>query len=218
MIYIYKITDKTNEKCYIGQAKDVFARWNIHCKPESCAKMEISRQIQSKGIHNFSFEVVEMVDADSADESEIKWIAHYDSFYNGYNKTKGGTDHYLSMRLKCSKEEIVDYWDSNPYESCRAVAKHFNLHHNTVVEILKEFNRPLTHGKQRVVIRNEKTKECFEFVSRSEGAKFILESEQLDYEVRTIQKKLSRCLRFEHYTVVEYYKSKGEEIVHPHQK
>ena len=161
MNYIYKITDKTNGKCYIGQAKNVFSRWSTHCKPESADSMEISRQIQEKGVENFTFEIIEMVSEDEVDQAEIKWIAYYDSFYNGYNQTKGGKDHYLFMRLDVSKEEVVKYWDEHPFESCREVAAVFKIHHQTVNAILKEFDRPITHGKQRVVIRNEKTKEYF---------------------------------------------------------
>lgn len=216
MSYIYKITDKTNNKCYIGQAKDVFTRWSTHCKAESASYMEVSRQIQDKGINNFTFEILEIVKDEEADEAEIKWIAHYNSFYEGYNKTKGGKEHYLFMRLDFPKEAVVEYWDNNPYESCRAIAKRFHLHHETVSKILKEFNRPLIHGKQRVVIKNENIGEVKEFVSRAEGARFIKENEGYTQEVRTIQKRLTSDLRYKHYTVIEYYKSEGEDIVHPH--
>lgn len=205
MNYIYKITDKTNGKCYIGQAKNVFSRWSTHCKPESADSMEISRQIQEKGVENFTFEIIEMVSEDEVDQAEIKWIAYYDSFYNGYNQTKGGKDHYLFMRLDVSKEEVVKYWDEHPFESCREVAAVFKIHHQTVSAILKEFDRPITHGKQRVVIRNEKTKECREFVNRADAARYIINNESINLQVRTVQKRLSSDLKFEHYTVIEYY-------------
>lgn len=205
MNYIYKITDKTNGKCYIGQAKNVFSRWSTHCKPESADSMEISRQIQEKGVENFTFEIIEMVSEDEVDQAEIKWISYYDSFHNGYNQTKGGKDHYLFMRLDVSKEEVVKYWDEHPFESCREVATVFKIHHQTVSTILKEFDRPITHGKQRVVIRNEKTKECCEFVNRTDAARYIIDNEDIDLQVRTVQKRLSSDLKFEHYTVIEYY-------------
>ena len=216
MAYIYKITDKTNNKYYIGQAKDVFARWRTHCDPKSTDKMEISRQIQNKGVNNFTFEVIEIVEDEKADEAEIKWIAYYDSFYNGYNRTKGGKEHYLFMRLSFSKEELIEYWDNNPYKSCREVGKHFGVHHETVSKILKEYDRPIIHGKSRIVLKNELTGEIKEFSGRIEGAKYIKDKEGYSAEIRTIQKRLSDQLRYKHYTVIEYYKGEDEDIVHPH--
>lgn len=216
MSYIYKITDKTNNKCYVGQAKDVFSRWQSHCSATNSQHMEISRQIQSKGVSNFTFEVLEVVEDEMADEAEIKWIAHFNSFYDGYNRTKGGKEHYLFMRLDVSKEDVIEYWDSHPYESCRRVAKHFGLHHGTVTEILREYNRPINHGRQRIVLKNEITGEVVECISRAEGARYILNKEKLNYEERTIQKKLTRHQKFKHYTVIDYYKGEGEDIVHPH--
>lgn len=201
----------------MGQATNVFHRWNAHCKEANMDKMEISRQIKAKGVENFTFEVLEIVPDESANEAEIKWIEYYDTFYNGYNKTKGGTDHYQFMRLRCSKEDIIQYWESNPYVSCRGIAHQFGLHHETVSGILHEFGKPVDlHGKQRIVLLNEITGETFEFASRSDGARYILETESWNVQVRTVQKRLSDQLRYKHYTVIEYYKGEGEEIVHPH--
>lgn len=91
MIGIYKITNTTNGKCYIGQSRDIQARWAKHLSAyKSSPEWELYRAFKKYGIAAFSFEVIEECAIEELNEREIYWIAQYDSFNNGYNMTLGG--------------------------------------------------------------------------------------------------------------------------------
>ena len=91
MIGIYKITNTVNGKCYVGQSRDIEARWAKHLSAyKSSPEWELYRAFKKYGIAAFSFEVVEECTIEELNEREIYWIAQYDSFNNGYNMTLGG--------------------------------------------------------------------------------------------------------------------------------
>lgn len=50
-------------------------------------------------------------------------------------------------------EEIVEFYVTHPKMSCRDVATHFNIFHETVSAILKEYGIPLRNGKNPIVLR-----------------------------------------------------------------
>ena len=89
MVGIYKITNKINQKSYIGQSVNIESRWLTH-KHDS-HNIELKQDIESLGLCNFTFEVLEECEANELDIKEKYWIAYFDSFYNGYNKTLGGS-------------------------------------------------------------------------------------------------------------------------------
>lgn len=91
MIGIYKITNTTNGKCYIGQSRDIEARWAKHLSTyKSSPEWELYRAFKKYGIAAFSFEVIEECSIEELNEREVYWIAQFDSFNNGYNMTLGG--------------------------------------------------------------------------------------------------------------------------------
>ena len=91
MIAIYKITNTTNGKCYIGQSRDIEARRAKHLSAyKSYPEWELYRAFKKYGVGAFSFEVIEECTIEELNEREIYWIAHFDSFNNGYNMTLGG--------------------------------------------------------------------------------------------------------------------------------
>ena len=89
---IYKITNKINGKCYIGQSNDIIKRWKTEYK-----WYHINSHLQSAfnkyGLENFDFEIVEECQPNLLNEREQFWITVYNSFDRnfGYNKTLGGT-------------------------------------------------------------------------------------------------------------------------------
>ena len=100
--YIYKITNKINNKCYIGQSVNVPVRWRGHKSSAGCVKRGektiqnndvqiIHLALAKYGIDNFEFKVIEEVDTqEQANERETYWVAHFNSFNGGYNCTHGG--------------------------------------------------------------------------------------------------------------------------------
>lgn len=90
---IYKITDITNEKVYIGRAVNFKERWRTHCK-RGCGIEKINGLLYDRmmeiGVENFTFEVVEVCSKEEQSEKEKYWIKFYRSDEWGYNQNKGG--------------------------------------------------------------------------------------------------------------------------------
>jgi group I intron endonuclease len=89
-IGIYKITNKINNKKYIGQSVNIKRRkyyhFTTHCN------MVISNAIFKYGKENFDFEILEECEESQLDELEIKYITEYKSTNRefGYNIDNGG--------------------------------------------------------------------------------------------------------------------------------
>ena len=100
MGYIYKITNKINQKFYIGQTvkerpTDRFSQHKYlarHPEQEHGNSISLLHQSMAKyGVDNFTFEIIEQVDDDKLNEREQYWIKELNSFVpSGYNLTKGG--------------------------------------------------------------------------------------------------------------------------------
>lgn len=90
---IYKYENKINGHIYIGQSLNIETRYQQHIydaahRPEVSSGIDIA--INKYGIENFTFEIIELCNADLLDERERYWITYYDSYNNGYNRTPGG--------------------------------------------------------------------------------------------------------------------------------
>ena len=88
---IYCITNKINNKKYIGQSKNIYKRWKQHKnKIKSNDNNYLYNAIRLYGLENFSFEIIEECSIDELNEREIYYINYFDSYNNGYNSTYGG--------------------------------------------------------------------------------------------------------------------------------
>jgi len=100
MIGIYKITNKINNKVYIGQSKNIEQRWKEHIRHSkdeySRNKPHIHCAINKYGKENFNFEVLEECKFEELDDKERYYIAKYKSNIKGigYNSTPGGDARY----------------------------------------------------------------------------------------------------------------------------
>lgn len=94
MAYLYKITNILNDKCYIGwTGKTVKDRWDRHVK--DALKIRDNRKfynaIRKYGIDCWNVETLcEVSTIEEAKKKEIDLIEFYNSYYKGYNATKGG--------------------------------------------------------------------------------------------------------------------------------
>lgn len=90
---IYKITNQTNQMCYIGQSVDIANRWKDHAKHglgiDAPATNKLYNAMQKDGIWNFSWEVLEECSRDKLNEMERYYIDLYQSEAFGYNSTRG---------------------------------------------------------------------------------------------------------------------------------
>lgn len=139
---IYKITNLLNNKSYIGQSIHVEERLNRHRQcPKENSHYPLYRDMKIYGLENFKFELLEECSINQLNEREIYWIAFYDTYFNGYNQTKGGSagGHYV----KISEEALVEIIDLLQHSSLTQtkIATMFNVGVDTISEI--------NHGKSR---------------------------------------------------------------------
>ena len=135
--FIYKITNKLNNKVYIGQTiQKPIERFYQHCA-KKCDKyilnMVIHKAIFKYGKDNFTFEVIEEVPKQQLNEREEYWIKYYNSYTDGYNSTKGGQKGNKSFKDIDNKTIIEQYQQG---KSLRTIGKMFNIDKATVKSIL----------------------------------------------------------------------------------
>ena len=91
---IYKATNEINGKSYIGYA--VYGMEDRKGDHKNSANREdgyyFQRAIKKYGEENFHWIILEhgVTDFELLKELEIYWIEKFDTFYHGYNLTKGG--------------------------------------------------------------------------------------------------------------------------------
>ena len=117
--YIYRhwlINDKGIEKSYIGQTTgdNVEDRWGLNGKGYLGGGVDnkMARAIRKYGWDNFSHKVLLTIECETPeelvfwlDEWEKYYIWLYDSFYNGYNSTTGGSNGIRSEETKRKMSE-----------------------------------------------------------------------------------------------------------------
>ena len=154
--FIYRITNKINNKVYIGKTElSIKARWRRHL---DCVRKKVNRYlydaINKYGIDNFSIEVIESCSINKLSEREKYWIKFYKSQDKnfGYNMQEGGLGgrqpqevidrvrikkrgfkHSIETRLKMSKAKKGKFNHSQSEETRKKLS-----------EIFK--NRPMTKG------------------------------------------------------------------------
>ena len=108
-MYLYKITNKINNKKYIGITNSYKRRFRQH-KTNHSPNSLICKAIQKYGENNFTFEVLkENLSIQQACQLEQQYIKNENSLVpNGYNISKGGNINIGSSngRAKLTNEEV----------------------------------------------------------------------------------------------------------------
>ena len=91
---IYKITENSTGRAYIGQSSDVRNRWANHLKTAlgvdgGAAHTRFHDALGDIGLENFTFELLEDCPKDKLNEREKYYINFYQSNDFGWNSTKG---------------------------------------------------------------------------------------------------------------------------------
>ena len=93
MIGIYKITNKINNKSYVGQSVDIYKRWCEHCKAglgiDTPPGNKLYKAIQSEGLENFTFELLSQCKQNELNERERYFIKLFQADTYGYNSNVG---------------------------------------------------------------------------------------------------------------------------------
>lgn len=108
VIGIYKIQNKLNSKCYIGQSINIHKRWIAHKTASFNPKSHnynshFYRAIRKYGLDAFDFSVLEECDAAELNRKEQQYIEQYNAYFDGYNETFGGD----SSGARLPKEHII---------------------------------------------------------------------------------------------------------------
>lgn len=86
---IYKLTNITNDKVYIGQAVDIAERWRQHLKravgAEPMTTNKLYPAMKEDGPYNFTWQVVEECKKEDLTAREKYWIEFYEGQGYGYN-------------------------------------------------------------------------------------------------------------------------------------
>ena len=85
---IYKITNLSNGKVYIGQSQNIYMRRKQHWNALKSGKHK-NKDMQkdwNKSSKSFRWDVVEYCGVNELNEKEEYWINYYDSIHKGYNQ------------------------------------------------------------------------------------------------------------------------------------
>lgn len=112
---IYKITRKADGKIYIGQSECIAKRIMQHIENKSETNSEkIDGAIQKDGWENFEYEIELALPELNTEQlwlAESTYIAKYDSYNKGFNKTKGNHigkyDHDVFVRKNVVSADIT---------------------------------------------------------------------------------------------------------------
>lgn len=140
---IYKFENKINNLCYIGQASNLEDRKYRHYRNfyNGRCDTDFYKAVKEFGINNFSYQILERGNftQEELNQMEIDYIDKYNSYYCGYNSTKGG--HYIPKQTgkrKISKdllEKIKEDIKFNLQSTLEQIATNYELAPSTISEI-----------------------------------------------------------------------------------
>lgn len=159
MVGIYKITNKINGHCYIGQSTNIANRWQRHKNyPALLSNYPLYRAFRKYGVDNFTFEVLEECSLEVLDEREIFYIRNFNSYEDGYNQTMGGAGTKSSI-VKISKEDLLEIYELllRSKITQKEIAQRYRVGEDTISDInqgktrvLEGFTYPLRNNRRAV--------------------------------------------------------------------
>lgn len=114
MAGIYKITNRVNGKCYIGQSVNIDKRLRDHFRKSNSLNAPLYSAIRKYGKDSFDvcvLQTVEMCDdiKEILDELEKRYISEYESYGKGYNQTIGGDAGILGYKFtEAQRKKVSD--------------------------------------------------------------------------------------------------------------
>lgn len=138
MCGIYKITNKINNKVYVGQSHFIETRWESHkrnafYKNSHSYNYILYKAIRKYGVENFSFEIIEECSSEELNKREKYWIDFYNSYKQGYNMTLGGEGN-----LKIDYNQVLSLWEQG--FNADEISNGLNINPPTLTYILKYLN------------------------------------------------------------------------------
>ena len=132
MIGIYKITNKTNGKVYIGQSNDIERRWSEHKRKYKTENTFLYQGMRLDGLENFEFSIEELCDIQELDAKEQYYINFYNSTIDGYNMNNVDRPQY-TINNDIALQIINDLKNSTLNQN--EIAEKFGVSHSLVSQI-----------------------------------------------------------------------------------
>ena len=145
MGFIYLITNKINNKQYVGKTEyTITDRWKEHKKNYNSLRdnMPIHKAMFKYGEGYFEICQLEECDNSLLNEREKYWIKYYNTYYNGYNATLGGDG-----APKYEKTKIEEIWQSG--KTISEIEELTGADRHTVARILKLYGIETIDFKRR---------------------------------------------------------------------
>ena len=152
-MYVYRIVNKIDGKCYVGITKDVVKRFKQHIrenKQERSNGRKLYQAMKEFGINNFYIEVLEETDDET---KERVWIEKLNTVLDGYNHTEDGKGRVLKAdenRTKPfesisdkEKQEVIKLF--NEGVAIREIRKQTKISDRNVKIIIKGLSRVRTN-------------------------------------------------------------------------
>ena len=162
MGFIYIITNTINNHVYIGQTKrTVELRWKEHLRHCELSNGQIlGKAILKYGVDNFTIKELEQCSDDKLDEREKFWINYYNSYYDGYNATLGGSNNFEMMNRI---NEVKQLWDSGLGQ--KGIVEKTGLNVETVHNYLLKsgISKKDIRERQKELIKKAKSKVVFQY-------------------------------------------------------
>jgi group I intron endonuclease len=119
-MYVYKITNKINNKIYIGKTtKSVEERFAKHRYNSADGNTHLYKSMRKYGVHNFDISIIEECVSD-LDEREIFWIQ---TLSPEYNMTSGGEGGDTSSSPNYKDAMIKHHRNRTTYPGARMLGK-----------------------------------------------------------------------------------------------
>jgi group I intron endonuclease len=207
---IYKITNKINNKVYIGQTiQGMEKRWKNHLYYALKLKKDnkLARAIRKYGENAFLLCILE--ETNELDDREIYYISLYKSNTRGYNTKIGGSGgpHTDDTKNKISKANKKRIWTQEMKENMSKAIKQWHSKRGFVPKS-DEFKRKISIANTGRKI-SKKTKEKFQHYNQSKSKIVICITNNTEYESI---KSACRALKLNHGHLGSHLKGKHKSV------
>lgn len=157
MYYIYKITNLTNNKHYIGLTNNIERRRSRHFCDLAHNRHDnhyLQKEFNIYGPSQFDFSVIFYGDVtyEEISEKERFYISEYDSYRNGYNQNEGGNFGPSNGGSRLSRSDIMCILAINEFSTGRSgqvLADLYGTTRTTIARIVKGVNHCQYHAEYK---------------------------------------------------------------------
>ncbi len=209
---IYKITNKANNHCYVGQSIDIENRFRTHInvlnnKNQASYNYPLYRAMRKYGINNFEFEVLEIVmQEDDLTRREMYWYEKLEPEYCQIDPAK--TISYVSKAVHMIDIDSLKVLKT--FNSIREAQRHLNVRASKISDVClgkrskalehywcftndynEDWKPKISQNKVRVLAINKQTKEETEYDCIQSAANDLgIDYKRVQQSINKINKKI----------------------------